>query len=436
MRIFVSSTYIDLRQHRAAAIGVLRQLGHEVLAMEDMVAGSSPPLEKVLDMVDRAEVYVGIFAWRYGSLPDSPPPTPVAAATPDTSITHYEYLRAKERGIPALAFLVQEGEPWSPALIDGLADGPRDLSRTSTGEPIRELRRELMKEKVVSFFTTPESLEGRVATAVTMLGIGRQINLQAAVHVESDAAFGPVADSGGNRITDAVGKATMSQQVFRIDLVDGWWHTRLYLLASLAERLTRVRRVLVVRRWRPSDDPGEAVANSPPTTGAVDPPLDRFAFVGLLGTSIIQATLRPLLQQFRVFDAAVTARANVEPDPQASAQEILQQCWIPAFVNPAYPGPDAGEAAVHVQVTPDRLQRWFGDAMLQQPVEIADVKSASVVDLLRLVDYPSTLVPILHGRDSRDAGVFGEVDVLDKAALNARLAHSYLTELKERARIT
>jgi hypothetical protein len=90
---------------------------------------------------------------------------------------------------------------------------------------------------------------------------------------------------------------------------------------------------------------------------------------------------------------------------------------------------------VQVSVTPDRLQRWFGDAMLQQAVEIADVQAASVVDLLRLVDYPSSLVPILHGRDPGEAGAFGEVDVLDKAALNARLAHSYLTELKERARI-
>jgi Domain of unknown function (DUF4062) len=53
MRIFVSSTFEDLREHRAAAIRVLRQLGHEVLAMEDMVAGSATPLAKVLEMVDR-----------------------------------------------------------------------------------------------------------------------------------------------------------------------------------------------------------------------------------------------------------------------------------------------------------------------------------------------------------------------------------------------
>jgi hypothetical protein len=49
-----------------AAVRVLRQLGHEVVAMEEMVAGAAAPLSKVIEMVDRSEAYVGIFAWRYG----------------------------------------------------------------------------------------------------------------------------------------------------------------------------------------------------------------------------------------------------------------------------------------------------------------------------------------------------------------------------------
>ena len=69
MRIFVSSSFEDLKEHRACAIRILRQLGHEVIAMEDMTAGSLAPLAKVLEMVDRSEAYVGIFAWRYGYAP-------------------------------------------------------------------------------------------------------------------------------------------------------------------------------------------------------------------------------------------------------------------------------------------------------------------------------------------------------------------------------
>src|SRR5262245_44714279 len=110
MRIFVSSTFEDLREHRAAAIRILRQLGHEVLAMEDLVAASAAPLVKVLEMIDRSEAYVGIFAWRYGYVPgkdpsparQAPPPAVKNATYGTTSITAYEYLRAKERQLPIM----------------------------------------------------------------------------------------------------------------------------------------------------------------------------------------------------------------------------------------------------------------------------------------------------------------------------------------------
>src|SRR5262245_44296496 len=124
MRIFVSSSFEDLKEHRLAAIRVLRQLGHEVLAMEDMIAGTAAPLAKVLEMVDRSEAYVGVFAWRYGYIPaaSANPPVPAGAVGPavngapvvagadpgQTSVTHYEYLRAVERKLPIMVFLLDE----------------------------------------------------------------------------------------------------------------------------------------------------------------------------------------------------------------------------------------------------------------------------------------------------------------------------------------
>src|SRR6266446_4598663 len=106
MRIFISSTFEDLREHRAAAIRVLRQLGHEVIAMEDLVALSNAPLAKIIEMVDRSEAYVGIFAWRYGFVPSAPPSGAIVQlpaglpAIGEKSITHYEYLRAVQRQLP------------------------------------------------------------------------------------------------------------------------------------------------------------------------------------------------------------------------------------------------------------------------------------------------------------------------------------------------
>src|SRR6185436_9525329 len=99
MRIFVSSSFQDLQEYRIAAIRVLRQLGHEGVAMEDFVAASEVPLKQMLDKVERCELYVGVFAWRYGFVPkqaaSQPDPQVPGAIYGSTSITHYEYLHAK-----------------------------------------------------------------------------------------------------------------------------------------------------------------------------------------------------------------------------------------------------------------------------------------------------------------------------------------------------
>ena len=75
--------------------------------------------------------------------------------------------------------------------------------------------------------------------------------------------------------------------------------------------------------------------------------------------------------------------------------------------------------------------------MLQLPMHIADLQRASVVDLLRLLDYPNDYVPVLtrHAPDEIGGPARERVDVVDKGALNARLARSYLVELLDRARI-
>ena len=61
-RIYVSSTYGDLREHREEVYRTLRKLGHDVVAMEDYVASDQRPLERCLDDVAACDPYVGISA--------------------------------------------------------------------------------------------------------------------------------------------------------------------------------------------------------------------------------------------------------------------------------------------------------------------------------------------------------------------------------------
>ena len=65
-RIYVSSTFEDLKTHREAVANTLRQMHHDVICMEDYVATDQRPLDKCLADVSACEIYVGIFALRYG----------------------------------------------------------------------------------------------------------------------------------------------------------------------------------------------------------------------------------------------------------------------------------------------------------------------------------------------------------------------------------
>jgi hypothetical protein len=124
--------------------------------MEELVAGAVAPLSKVIEMVDRSEAYVGLFAWSGPAAPDpdawKPPDIP-GARYGETSITHYEYIRAVQRKLPIIAILLDEQHPWPPQLIDGF-----DRTRSNAVDSIRTLREALQTQRVVSWFTSPSDL--------------------------------------------------------------------------------------------------------------------------------------------------------------------------------------------------------------------------------------------------------------------------------------
>jgi hypothetical protein len=362
-------------------------------------------------MIDRSDAYVGIFAWRYGYVPGrDPSPAPQAQAPPvkdakwgETSITHYEYLRALERKLPVMAFLLDERCAWPPQLIDGF-DAPNPEA-PKNADRIRALRSELQQQKIVSWFTAPADLEARVSAAVTMAGVTSQLNLQAATALASNSGTGDSDSSGGMSvaIVDAVAN---QQQALKIDLASVWWSTRLYLIAALAERLTRVRRILIVK-------------NSPPAE----------EFIGQISTAAIQSIIGPKIPELDNFRTVLRARPIIFDDVNQEINQVMAEWQVTFAARP--------EGSAKVDLTPELLRRWFGEAMFQQPVHITDLERASVVDLLRLLDYPNDYVPVITRRAPATPGlpVSDQVDVLDKNALNARLARSYLVELMDRARI-
>jgi len=152
--IYLSSTFADLKIFRENSTAALRKAGHTVVTMEDYVAtGKYPPLQKCLDDVARCDYYVGIFAWRYGYVPPEDNPA-------QKSITELEYRRACEMDKPRFIFLLSADAEWSTNLLD------KFTSEGNAGENIGTLRNELGRDKIVSFFKTPDALASLVIAAI------------------------------------------------------------------------------------------------------------------------------------------------------------------------------------------------------------------------------------------------------------------------------
>jgi hypothetical protein len=152
-KVFLSSTWMDLKEHRRAVVDALERLRHQGrdvqwLGMEAFGARDELPADACLQFVEQADVYVGIFGVRYGSRdPRS-----------GLSMTEAEYRHAVELGRPRLLFIVDEEN----ALVRP-AHFERDME---SQQFLLRLKADARRERVVDFFTTPEDLAGKVVIAL------------------------------------------------------------------------------------------------------------------------------------------------------------------------------------------------------------------------------------------------------------------------------
>jgi hypothetical protein len=140
MRVFVSSTSLDLSEERGVLANALHQLNtSQFNGMEHFGSRPETPKEVCLKEVAASNVYVGIFAERYGYV------------DPDTglSMTELEYRQARECNLPCLIY------------IKANAALETDITETDRNK-LTALQAELKRMHVVSSFTTADNLATKV----------------------------------------------------------------------------------------------------------------------------------------------------------------------------------------------------------------------------------------------------------------------------------
>jgi hypothetical protein len=140
--VFVSSTSQDLKEYRLAARDAILGMEQFPVMMEYWSAMPNPAVNVSLEKLATSEIYVGIFAHRYGYCP------------PDSSIsiTEMEYNKAEAFGLPRLCFLVDEEFPWDTEHIEGEPGKSK----------LQSLKTRINQATVRSTFTTPDKLAAEI----------------------------------------------------------------------------------------------------------------------------------------------------------------------------------------------------------------------------------------------------------------------------------
>ncbi|MGH7506001.1 MAG: DUF4062 domain-containing protein, partial [Longimicrobiales bacterium] len=135
--IYVSATFTDLEAHRAAVREAIRALDHIDVAMEHYVAEPKRALARCLDDVRRCDLYIGLFARRYGYVPPGS----------TQSITEQEFRAAVRYDKDVLCFLLEEDAAWPPEFVD----------QGEAGARLQALRQEISSRYLAAFFDTPDA---------------------------------------------------------------------------------------------------------------------------------------------------------------------------------------------------------------------------------------------------------------------------------------
>lgn len=141
-RVFVSSTFEDLKAHREAASAALRGLDMLPIMMDDFSLEYQNSLDFRLRQITECDTFIGIYAHRYGACP----------AGEVRSFTELEYQHAEALGKKLLILLVDEQYNFTPqdAVLHYADYDPR----------LQKLKIMLRKRHNVLLYATPEDVEG------------------------------------------------------------------------------------------------------------------------------------------------------------------------------------------------------------------------------------------------------------------------------------
>lgn len=146
--LFLSSTWVDLQQHRASLRKLIEQRGFVFVGMEEFLPAGIAPAEYIRQRVEESEVYLGVLGMRYGSIdPGS-----------GFSMTELEYRQAVADDKQWYVFVMDER---APITLEAVEQSPEGLGK------FPEFRALVLRDNVCAKFQTVEDLVQRAGETLS-----------------------------------------------------------------------------------------------------------------------------------------------------------------------------------------------------------------------------------------------------------------------------
>lgn len=149
-QVFISSTYLDLKEERLAIVQTLLESDAFPAGMEMFPASDEDAWGLITRVINDSDYYLLVIGGKYGSVDPSE----------DISYTEKEFNYACSIGKPVMAFL--HGDPSE------LKVGQSELEEPAR-EKLAAFREKVQKTKHVKFWTTTDDLAGKVALSFNKL---------------------------------------------------------------------------------------------------------------------------------------------------------------------------------------------------------------------------------------------------------------------------
>ena len=145
-RVFISSTYEDMKEYRDAASEALTNVEAVPMGMERFTASTQPVIDKCFEELRQCQFCVCLLGFRYGSLyKDS-----------GLSYSELEFNEAERLGIPTLVF-IRSGSISSDKI---------DISDLSRLDKYKKKLQSSASNRLTANFTTPEDLRDKLTRAL------------------------------------------------------------------------------------------------------------------------------------------------------------------------------------------------------------------------------------------------------------------------------